>query len=277
MKPRDTDGTVQPAGNWQFDELGVLLRGVEAAFRPLLVTTHLWQAESSSPQHRHRRGQLAYSGEGVISVVTSGGRWVTPANRAVWIPPGVPHQTLAEPDTRMHSVYIREDLSQFLPKAVTAVAISPLLRELIFRASALPAVGELSAPDARLHEVLLDQLRLIKSSALDLPMPRDKRLERICSGILEDPVGRIGLKEWAARVGASGRTISRLFPAETQLTFDEWRKQAMLLAALQRLARGEAVSKVALELNYESTSAFIVMFRKALGTTPGKYFAEPQP
>ena len=57
------------------------------------------------------------------------------------------------------------------------------------------------------------------------------------------------------------------------MTFRQWRQQVKLLEALGRLANGEQVATVAFDLGYDSQSAFIAMFRKALGTTPGKYFA----
>jgi AraC-like DNA-binding protein len=40
---------------------------------------------------------------------------------------------------------------------------------------------------------------------------------------------------------------------------------------MQRLAAGEKVTAAALEAGYNSTSAFISMFRKQLGTTPTRY------
>ncbi len=253
------------------------LESAEAARFPLLVTQYLWTTETVPSGHKHRRGQLAFSGEGVITVSTAGGRWVTPPNRAVWVPPMVFHETSAAVGVRMHSVFLREDVAQTLPGAVTAIAVSPLLRELIFRASEKPPASDTSAMDARLHAVLYDQLRTLQTLPLDLPMPSDKRLLRICCAILQDPASRVTLDEWGQRVGASKRTITRLFPAETQLTFDEWRKQALLLEALARLAAGKSVSQVAIELNYESSSAFIAMFKKALGSTPGKYFTSGSP
>lgn len=245
---------------------------VDAALPPLLVTEYRWTRTTVPQGHKHSRGQLAFSGQDVITVTTVGGRWVTPPNRAVWIPPSVFHETSAVADVTMHSVFVQEDMAARLPKAVTAVAVSPLLRELIFHAAEFSGKTAASAAGQRIFNVILDQLHLIQTSPLDLPMPKDKRLRKICEGILRDPASRTSLHEWEQVVGASKRTITRLFPLETQLTFDEWRKQAVLLEALRRLAAGQAVSQVALELSYDSPSAFIAMFKKSLGATPGKYF-----
>ena len=64
---------------------------------------------------------------------------------------------------------------------------------------------------------------------------------------------------------------------ETGLTFAAWRQQARLLAATAMLAAGEPITRIAIELGYESTSAFTAMFRRTLGAPPSRYFAEGEP
>ena len=43
--------------------------------------------------------------------------------------------------------------------------------------------------------------------------------------------------------------------------------------ALARLAAGEPVTRIALDLGYESPSAFAAMFKRALGAPPSRYLA----
>ena len=66
--------------------------------------------------------------------------------------------------------------------------------------------------------------------------------------------------------------MQRLFLAETNMTFGKWRQQVRLLHAMRLLAGGEKVMSAALDSGYSSTSAFIAMFKKQLGTTPHRYF-----
>ena len=99
----------------------------------------------------------------------------------------------------------------------------------------------------------------------------DPRLLRVARSMMDNPADVRDLNAWAREVGASARTLSRLFTAQTGMTFREWRQQRRLLRALELLASGHNVTTVAAELGYDNTSAFIAMFRRCLGTTPARY------
>jgi len=122
--------------------------------------------------------------------------------------------------------------------------------------------------------VLLDRIRCSKQAPLHLPLPTDQRLRTVTSALLEDPTDRRVLEDHADFAGASARTLARLFKSETGMTFGEWRRQRVLLAALERLTENSSVTTVALELGYSSPSAFIAMFRQSLGMTPTQYISE---
>ena len=62
-------------------------------------------------------------------------------------------------------------------------------------------------------------------------------------------------------INTSARTLARRFQSETGLSFGAWRQQARVLEAMGRLGGGEPVTQVALDLGYESVSAFSAMFR----------------
>jgi AraC-like DNA-binding protein len=173
----------------------------------------------------------------------------------------------------MQSIYVAADVSGSLPRACCAVNVSPLLRELMVHIAAPEMQSRSEAVRGRLLGVLLDQLEALPTIPLQLPLPRDPRALRVAEWIRGHAEEPALLKQVARRSGASVRTLERLFLAETGMTFGKWRQQLRLLNALRELAKGRSVTDVALEVGYDSPSAFIAMFRGALGTTPTKYFA----
>ena len=173
----------------------------------------------------------------------------------------------------MRTVSLDTERLDDLPAKCCVVNVSPLLRELILRSVAFEQPYSESGREARMAAVLVDELRSAAEAPLHLPALRDPRAGKIAAALRKNPADARGLEEWAHEAGASARTLARLFREETGMTFGGWRQQVRLLSALERLASGDAVTNVALDCGYESPSAFIAMFRRALGVTPGKYFA----
>jgi AraC-like DNA-binding protein len=222
--------------------------------------------------HRHAWGQLIYARSGVMTVTVAGpaegGSWVVPPQRALWVPAETDHWIRCGTQLSMRTLYVAP-ATRALPVRCCVVNVPPLLRELI-----LAAVEAPGPPRRRrlLTALILDEIRAATVAPLHLPEPTDPRLVRITGAIREQPGDARTLGAWAREAGASTRTLSRLFLAETGMTFRQWQRQARLLAALVRLAEGTSVTAVAFELGYESPSAFISAFRRALGRTPRRYF-----
>lgn len=224
-------------------------------------------------RHRHAAGQLIFAASGVMTVATDAGRWVVPPERAVWVPPQVPHEIRMTGAVRMRTLYLDGKARARLPTDCAVVHVRPLLRELVLAAVAFTKPYAPTSREGRIVAVLLDELVAARTAPLHLPMPSDPRARAITERLLDDPGDKRSLGAWARDAGASARTLARLFRRETGLGFAEWRQQARLLHALERLAAGEAVTSLALDLGYDSPSAFITMFRSRLGATPGRYFA----
>ncbi len=207
-----------------------------------------------------------------MSVHTAQGTWVVPPDRAVWVPAGVEHWEEMSGRVTVRSLYFAARLSHELPSECRAVNVPPLLRELILHTIRLGLLHQNVPNEARLAGILLDQLEALPAVPLQLPMPRDPRA-RTVAGLLERHPGAVRkLTAFAREVGASRRTLERLFRAETHLTLGRWRQRLRLIHALRRLATGRSVTRVALDLGYDSPSAFVAMFKRELGTTPGRYF-----
>jgi AraC-like DNA-binding protein len=223
------------------------------------------------PFHRHRRAQLVYANHGVMTVTTEAAAYVVPPQRAVWMPGGVGHRIEARGEVTMRTLYIEDREFAEFPSDVCVLQVTPLLRELIVSAVASGPHYEPDSAQSRLMVVILDQICSQPVASLALPMPTDSRLLRVARSMMDNPADVRDLNEWAREAGASARTLSRLFTAQTGMTFREWRQQRRLLRALELLASGHNVTTVAAELGYDNTSAFIAMFRRCLGTTPARY------
>jgi AraC-like DNA-binding protein len=198
------------------------------------------------------------------------GSWVAPPERAIWVPSGVRHSTRHSVGTELRSVFVRMDAVPGLPTHCAVVQVSPLLRELLLAVMDLPALYDEDGVDGRLVRVLLDRIAVLPDEPLHLPMPASRNLRAIATELSERP--GMALAEAAREAAMSPRSFARHFQAETGFSFGAWQRQARLLRALEFLGAGRGVGDVAFTLGYESTSAFIAMFRRAFGTTPTRYF-----
>lgn len=238
--------------------------------RPILTLSRDTDGNHRIAPHRHLRAQLLYAISGVMHVRTDEGTWVVPPQQAVWIPAGTNHEVRALAPLEMRMLYVHPDAHTRLPARCCVVGVRPLLRELVL-ALATPAAGD-SHRRARLEAVALDELADLRPEPLHLPLPRDPRLVRIRDALVDDPADDRTLAAWAGQVGASPRTLARAFLRETGMSFGAWRQRLRLVSAIERLGRGEPVTRVAYDLGYQSPSAFVAMFRRELGTPPARYF-----
>lgn len=237
---------------------------------PLIAVVHRQDSVLEGGSHSHARGQLFGSLQGLLTVGTELGHWVVPAVHAVWVPPGERHEGRSHGAFSGWSVYIAPSACGPLPRQPTVLRVSGLLREAITRAATWQG-GRFDDACAHLAQVIMDEIATLPAAGLNLPMPRDARLVRIARALIEEPADDRTLSAWAAWAGLSERTASRRFVAETGFTFMAWRQRALLARSLEMLAEGRSVTTVALDLGYDSISAFIALFRRVIGTTPGEY------
>jgi AraC-like DNA-binding protein len=224
--------------------------------------------------HRHMKGQILLVQRGALSCEVEGGLWIVPPRSAVWIPGGALHAIKLTGAFEGFAAFIDPVVSRELPEVCCAVSVTPLLRELLVRSAHLPALYEEGGANSRLVAVLLDELASAQVEDLHLPMPADTRLRTIVDLMMASPAGRETMDVWAKRAGLSERTLARLILRETGMSFGRWRQQLGVMLAVKWLAGGASIQQVAADLGYESVPSFVTMFRKALGTSPGRYMAE---
>ncbi len=223
------------------------------------------------PVHRHSRAQLLYAVNGVVMVVTEVGRWMVPPDHAMWIPAWIDHSVEILGDVHMHSIYAQPDALKSAPPEPRAVAVPPFVRALIVEIS---GQAERDAADERfllMATLLLHEIPRLREVPLALPFPHEPRLAALCRSFVQKPSSRATIGQWAGQLGMSRRSFTRSFHRQTGLSLSTWRQQACLFAALPRLAEGEPVTRVALDLGYESVPAFTTMFRRMTGISPRRY------
>jgi AraC-like DNA-binding protein len=160
-----------------------------------------------------------------------------------------------------------------VPDVCCAINVTSLLRELILEAMRLTMLDSGDRKQRRLARCILDQIDHTRDPALQLMLPRDARARRVAERVQSDLSSIRPLTDLALGSGASVRTIERLFVRQTGMTFGRWLQRVRALHALERLAAGDSVVQAGLAVGYDSTSAFIAMFKRVLGRTPGSYFA----
>ncbi len=224
------------------------------------------------PRRTFDWGQLCHCVRGVMSVHTAAGVFVAPPHRAVFVPAGTEHRVEMTGVVDVRTVYFAPSLSPQLWQATRAVAVTPLLRELIVYTTGHGLLRKDRPAERRLAWTLLDQMTALPSAPLSLPQPRDARAVKAAALLLSDAEPDLDLDQVARRAGASRRTLERHFVDETGLTLGRWRLRVRLLRALQLLGEHRPVSEVALLVGYETPSAFVAAFKRELGETPGRYY-----
>jgi AraC-like DNA-binding protein len=224
--------------------------------------------------HRHRKSQIILVERGALSCEVEGGLWIVPPRSAVWIPGGALHAIKVTGALKGFGAFVEPEVDVLQDRGCCAVSVSPLLRELLARSASLPALYAEGGSETRLMNVLLDELAAAEVADLHLPMPADTRLRTMVDLMMAAPADRSSMEVWARRVGLSERTLARLISRETGMSFGRWRQQLSVMLAVKFLAGGASIQQVAADLGYESTPSFVTMFRKALGTSPGRYMAE---
>ncbi|MDD1963968.1 helix-turn-helix transcriptional regulator [Pseudomonas putida] len=239
--------------------------------RPMTVLVRDQQTGEYNAPHDHRHGQILYAASGMMRAVTEDGLWFLPPRRALWIPPGIVHDQLMLSPVQLRSVYIEPHLAEGFGDSCKIVEVSVMLRELILALADQPIEYPQEGRNAHIVALILHEIASAQSLPLQIPWPVDRRLVTVCKAILEHPEQPHSVEFWADKVGASSRTLIRLFIKETGLTFRHWVQQVRLATAIDRLEQGQAVGRVARDLGYASQSAFSAMFRRVMGESPREF------
>lgn len=239
---------------------------------PVVARAFDREAGEESPRHCHPTAQLLYAVRGVMLIETDQGQWIVPPTRAIWVPIGVWHKSVMLGEVLMRTVYIREEKLDGLPTECCVVGVSPLLRELILAAMALPLPYDEQGRDGRLVQLLLDEIQRITESGTLPARAFVAASAAPVSGAANTADDERSLQEWAKDAGHG-----QPYPAAPLCARD--RPDGGTVAApvspavgLRTAGPGESVLEVALALGYASPSAFSAMFKRELGVPPSLFY-----
>ncbi|MCG8506079.1 MAG: helix-turn-helix transcriptional regulator [Sphingomonadales bacterium] len=231
----------------------------------------------TDPPHSHRRAQLLYASSGVMSVTADRANFVVPPQRAVWIPSDVAHEVSCRGHVSLRTLYFDEEATDMAGRACRVVEISDFLKAMIVEMAHIGTDYSETGREARIIELLIDELKTMPNAPFQAPMPEDYRLLRVCREILANPADKRSLDDFAALAGMGRRTFTRLFKAEIGMGMAAWRQQVRLMEAISMLSTGQPVTTVAFEVGYESPSAFTAMFHRSFGMPPSHYLSRLRP
>ncbi|GJG96711.1 helix-turn-helix domain-containing protein [Cupriavidus pauculus] len=258
---RESDNRELPSRSGNYQDYEVLPRVITAFGSDKA-------AGSYNAPHSHSRGQLLYASKGLMRVASSNGIWFIPPQRALWIPAGIVHDQAMLTDTQIRTIYISPRKAKQFGNRVKVVEVDALLRELILALVDQPMLYPDNASNRSIVTLILHKLGQSQTLPIEIPWPRDRRLISICEQIMTSPATTHTIEQWSEVVGASSRTLIRLFIKETGMTYRQWVQQVCLAHALPRLEAGHAIKQIAEELGFASPSAFSAMFKRMLGKAP---------
>lgn len=246
----------------------------QEADSPITFLSDKLNAGFVSPPHSHPRGQLVCAITGDIAVNVEGKCWILSPTRVAWIAPNTEHSIECLSDTCIATLYLAPSVCRASLSESRLQSLSPLCREMILKLSSFTESYESDSPKARLILSIIDELQTLAVHPFLLPMPKDRRLLRVCERLRREPSCSAPIAMLAKEAALSSRHLMRLFIDETGMKFGVWRQQMRLMASLKYLAMGTPVIRTSQNVGYKSVAAFSSAFKRTFGIPPSEYFTE---
>lgn len=219
-----------------------------------------------SGMHQHQKGQLLFAPQGCMRFALENAICMLPPTKAVWIPPQIPHRAMMTNVVAYRSLYF--DCTVFTcPNSITVIEVDALLKALIDKM----ALWEWDKPEKEMKNattLFWEEFYSARRHDYQLPLPSNRRFLKFRQQIMQDDFTPPDLTSLANFVGASTKTVTRLFKIETGMSYQDWKQQWRLLKAIELLSRGMQVNNVSHSLGFSSDSAFIAFFKQQTGQPP---------
>lgn len=221
--------------------------------------------------YQHTLPQVIFVKTGVLSLSTNIGRFFVPPGQAIIIPANVTQKLYAELAVEISVFYFENSELTESIENTRVIAVSPFLQSLMIESAAILPDFSWQGASGRLLRLIRDYLFDMNELDVLLPYAQDERLTNITDKLIAHPSLKSDLVSWGKFVNASSRTLTRNFKKETGITYSEWRQRLNVQVAIKHLAQGDSIGEIATLLGYESSSAFIFMFKKQMGVSPNRF------
>jgi AraC-like DNA-binding protein len=249
------------------------IKNFEYMDQPIIAKIEQACASHEIPLHTHPKGQLILALHGYVTCEVSAKMWMVPTHSAIWIPANKVHSNRASDNAELCHLFIDGNMPG-MPQSTCTLAITPLVKELMFALAGSNQHYGSHSKTARLAQVLFEQLTEMPIQYLDFVLSKNRVIQAMSQQLISQPGDRKTLPLWAEQFALTERTLARLIKKETGMTFGKWRTQLHIITSLQALSDRQSVQQVSELLGYESVSAFITMFKKVMKTSPMKYMSE---
>ena len=231
-------------------------------------------SEYHLPPHQHEHGQLVMALKGAVRCEIGQQVWWVPTNAAVWLAPNTMHSHVITANAQVCVAFVQaQEALANVPSGT--IGVSALFKQVLLALAQEAAHLPLEHRQLLL-KLLVWELKRAPTQAFAIDVLQNPRLQNLYQAALSAPMHLPDGKYWAEKLAMSERTLLRLVKQDTGLSFARWRQQVQLMASLMRLSEGASVQQVAMDLGYESVSAFIKVFKKRLGQTPKRYVLQTQ-
>jgi AraC-like DNA-binding protein/quercetin dioxygenase-like cupin family protein len=221
--------------------------------------------------HTHSWHQVLFPISGLLQSTIESKSIIVPHNGMLFIPANTIHKSVSVTKTQFLAVYLNPKNIVDYGNNAKSCLVTPFLKELIVLLVEQGVEGYSEQMTTNLLNVLRDQIAIADSYEIPLLIPSDRRLMSIFIELNQQPDLALTLTEWAVKVGASPRTLSRLCAKEFNQSFAMWRQNIRLVLSLQLLEKSLSIQNIALDLGYQSDSAYIYAFKGLFAQTPSQY------
>ncbi|HGY9612635.1 AraC family transcriptional regulator [Vibrio harveyi] len=238
---------------------------------PALVKTIDMPKGYIDAMHQHTWHQVIFPIKGLLQTKTDHYQHLVPHTSALFVPAGIQHESIALSHTTFVGIYLNPEFGTEYEHQVRTITLTPFLNELLQeirrQCEGLVSDEEVS----RLLGVLHDQIMKDNVQTFQLLLPEDRRLKLIFEALTDTPALDWSLKQWGETVGASERTLSRLFSKEFNTSFQLWRQQIRLIYSLSLLDEELSIQSIADQVGYQNDSSYIKAFKAYFDVTPQQF------